>query len=89
MKYVYGEGMPSNATVRRRTALFRPNKKTLEDDPRAGCLVEVTTVEMCRKVENSVINNRRVSILQVHGDWFENRGYAVFPVIVDYALDLN
>ena len=65
MVTVYGEDAPSYATVKRWSALFKHGRETLEDDPRSGRPVEVSTEEMCQKVEHLVMSNRRIRVMQI------------------------
>lgn len=65
MVRVYGDTAPSYATVKKWSAEFRRGRQSLEDDPRSGRPVEVTTDEMCSTVEAYVMENRRVKVAEV------------------------
>ena len=62
MTVVYGECAPSYATVKHWTAEFRQGRNSLEDEPRSGRPPEAVCEENCRAVENTVLQNRRVSV---------------------------
>src|SRR4051812_43853416 len=65
MIVVYGEDVPSYATVKRWTAEFRRGRKSLEDEPRSGRPSEAVCEENCRAVENIVLQNCRVNVQQI------------------------
>lgn len=65
MLRVYGDSAPSYATVKRWSAEFKRGRQSLEDDPRSGRPVEVTTDEMCTAVEELVMENRRIKVAEI------------------------
>jgi len=56
----YKDQSPSYATVKRWVAKFKRGRDSLEDDPRSGRPVEVMTKEVCRAVEDLVMEDRRI-----------------------------
>ena len=62
MTVVYGECALSYATVKRWAAEFRRGRSSLEDKPRSGRPPEAVSEENCRAVENTVWQNRQVSV---------------------------
>jgi len=65
MGNVYGTSAPCYTTVKKWAAEFKRGRQSLEDDPRAGRPVEVTTHEMCEAVERVVLENRRVKVTEI------------------------
>jgi histone-lysine N-methyltransferase SETMAR len=65
MHAVYGDDAPSLATVKRWVNEFQHGRESLEDDPHTGRPVDVTTEEMCRKVEDFIMMNRRVTVIEI------------------------
>lgn len=65
MGNVYGTSAPSYTTVKKWAAEFKRGRQSLDDDPRAGRPVDVTTDEMCQAVERIVLENRRVKITDI------------------------
>jgi len=62
MTVVYGECAPSYATVKRWAAEFHQDRNSLEDEPPSGRPSEAVCEENCHAVENTVLQNRRVSV---------------------------
>ena len=56
-----GKDAPSYATVKRWVAEFKRGRESLEDDPRPGRPVTVTTPEKVSKVHDIVMHDRRVT----------------------------
>jgi len=65
MVKVYGNSSPSYTTVKKWSAEFLRGRQSLEDDPRSGRPVDVTTDDMCSAVEKCVMENRRVKVLEI------------------------
>ena len=65
MIVVYGEDVPSYATVKRWAAEFHRGRTSLEDEPRSGRPSEAVCEENCRAVENIVLQNRLVNVQQI------------------------
>ena len=65
MIVVYGEDVPSYATVKRWAAEFCRGRTCLQDEPRSGRPSEAVCEENCRAVENIVLQNRRVNVQQI------------------------
>ena len=53
---------PSYATVKSWVAEFKRDKESLEDDPRTGRPVTVTTPEIVTKIHDMVMSDRRVTV---------------------------
>ncbi|EFN80261.1 hypothetical protein EAI_10774, partial [Harpegnathos saltator] len=51
---------PSLSTVKKRAALFRSGRTSLEDDPREGCRKTATTRRNIQQVHDMVLDDRRV-----------------------------
>src|SRR5579863_6339993 len=64
MGKVYGTSAPSYTTVKKWAAEFKRGRQSLDDDPRVGRPVDVTTDEMCQAVERIVLENRRVKVTE-------------------------
>ena len=62
MTVVYGEYAPSYATVKCWAAEFHQGRSSVEDEPRSGRASEAVCEENCCAVENTVFQNRRVSV---------------------------
>jgi [histone H3]-lysine36 N-dimethyltransferase SETMAR len=65
MVKVYSNDAPSYSMVKKWAALFKSGRVSLEDDPREGRPTEATTDEMCQKVEDLVMSNRRIRIIMI------------------------
>ena len=65
MVRIYGDTSPSYTTVKKLSAEFRRGRQSLEEDPRSGRPVEVTTDEMCSAVEAYVMENQRVKVAEI------------------------
>jgi len=62
MTVVYGEDVPSCATVKRWAAEFHRGRKSFEDEPRSRRPSEALCKENCRAVEIVVLQNCRVNV---------------------------
>ncbi|XP_045458202.1 protein GVQW3-like [Melitaea cinxia] len=60
MSSVYGDSCPEKTMVYKRHSLFKKGRESLEDDPRPGRSIEVTTPELIQKVEILVLNDARL-----------------------------
>ena len=59
---VYGEYVPSYATVKHPAAEFRWGRRSLEVEPQSGCPSEALCEENCHAVVNPVLQNHGVSV---------------------------
>jgi hypothetical protein len=55
MVAVYGESAPSYCKVKFWSKQFKWGRDSIEDDPHTGCPVEVTSEEMCQKLESLIL----------------------------------
>jgi len=62
---VYGSSAPSKTTVFFWSNEFKRGRQSLEDDPRSGRPVEVTTDEMAARVNTLLLEDRRVTHLEI------------------------
>ena len=62
MTVVYGEDVPSYATVKHWAAEFHRGRKSLEDEPWSGHPSEADCKENRRSLETAVLHNRRVNV---------------------------
>ena len=65
MVVVYYEDVLSYPIVTRWAAEFRRGTRSLQDEPRSGRPCEAVCEENCRAIENTVLQNRRVSVLLI------------------------
>jgi histone-lysine N-methyltransferase SETMAR len=56
---------PSCATVKRWTRLFQQGRESIEDDPHPGRPQTVVTEENVKKVENLILQDRRIRVRQI------------------------
>ena len=68
MKSVYGESSPSEYQVKFCSKQFKCGRTSIEDDPRSGRPVEVTSSEMSQKVETLILQDRRIKIATISKD---------------------
>ncbi|GBM35561.1 hypothetical protein AVEN_106780-1 [Araneus ventricosus] len=66
MKAVYGEYSLSRSTVVEWRKRFLEGRELLEDDARPGQANRVITPEMIAQVHDLVLNNRRVTVDEIH-----------------------
>ena len=62
MTVVYGEDVPSNATVKCWVDEFRRGRKSFEGEPLSGRPSKAVCEENCHAVETVVLQNRQVSV---------------------------
>lgn len=62
MLTVYGDATPSEFQVKYWSKQFKWGRDSIADDPRPGRPLEATTPEMCRKIEDLVLKDRRVKV---------------------------
>jgi len=62
---VHGDSAPSYSTVTRWVAEFKRGWTSLEDDTRAGRLVEATTDDCCHAVKKLMVGDRRLKVLEI------------------------
>jgi len=62
---VYWDSAPSYASVTRWVAKFKCSQTSLEDDPRAGRLVDATSDDCCHAVETLVMGDRRLKVQEI------------------------
>jgi len=60
MVAVYGESAPSYCKVKFWSKQFKWRRESTEDDPHTGRPVEVTSEEMCQKLESLILADRRM-----------------------------
>lgn len=65
MKTVYGENAPSEYKIKFWSKQFKWGRESIEDDTRSGRPVMETTTEMCKKVEEFILADRRVNISRI------------------------
>lgn len=65
MDAVYGDSSPSFTTIKDWSKLFRWGRESLEDDPREGGPVTVTTGENVKLVEEVVLSDRRLKTKEI------------------------
>jgi transposase len=56
---------PSYATIKRWTRLFQQGRESIEDDPHPGRPQTVVTEENVKKVENLILQDRRIRVRQI------------------------
>jgi histone-lysine N-methyltransferase SETMAR len=78
LQAVYEDRAPSYYIVKFWANQFKWGRQSLEDDPRSGRPSTATDPEMCRKVEEFVLTDRRIKVSQIatemgisHGSVFE------------------
>jgi len=59
---VYGESAPSYYKVKFWSKQFKWGRESIEDNPHTGCPVEVTSEEMCQKLESLILADRRMKV---------------------------
>ncbi|CAH2257986.1 jg25254 [Pararge aegeria aegeria] len=65
MSSVYGESCPGKTMVYKWHTLFKQGRASLEDDPRPGRPIEVTTPEIIQKVEKLILEDARLKKKQL------------------------
>lgn len=65
MSSVYGDSCPSKTMVYKWHTLFKQGRESLEDDPRPGRPIEVTTSEIIQKVEKLILEDARLKKKQL------------------------
>ncbi|CAH2105735.1 unnamed protein product [Euphydryas editha] len=65
MSSVYGDSCPGKTMVYKCHSLFKKGRESLEDDPRPGRSIEVTTPELIQKVEKLVLDDARLKKKQL------------------------
>lgn len=62
---VYGEDAPSSYKVKFWSKQFKWGRESIEDDPHTGRPVEASSPEVCKKVEDLIMADRRVKIARI------------------------
>lgn len=65
MTAVYGESAPSSYKIKFWSKRFKWGRESIEDDPHTGWRVEATFREMCKKVEDLILSDRRVKVFRI------------------------
>lgn len=65
MSLVYGDSCPGKTMVYKWHSLFKQGRESLEDDPRPGRSIEVTTPALIQKVEQIVLEDARLKKKQL------------------------
>ncbi|CAH2086942.1 unnamed protein product [Euphydryas editha] len=65
MSSVYCDSCPGKTMVYKCHSLFKKGRESLEDDPRPGRNIEVTTPELIQKVEKLVLDDARLKKKQL------------------------
>lgn len=65
MSLVYGDSCPRKTIVYKWHSLFKQGRESLEDDPRPGRSIDVTTPALIQKVEKIVLENARLKKKQL------------------------
>lgn len=65
MSLVYGDSCPRKTMVYKWHSLFKQGRESLEDDPRPGRSIEVTTPALIQKVEKIVLEDARLKKKQL------------------------
>lgn len=65
MSSVYGDSCPGKTMVYKWHTLFKQGRDSIEDDPRPGRPIEVTTREIIRKVEKLILEDARLKKKQL------------------------
>ena len=80
---VYQQDAPKYSTVAKWAAEFKRGRQSLEDDPRSGRPLEVTTPEVIRRVEDLVMADRRLKVKEVATEVGISEG-SVFNILHDH-----
>lgn len=75
---VYGDSTPSYSTVSRWVTEFKCGRKNVEDEPRPGRPISATDEFTCSKVQEFVMQDRRVTINQIAEEMGISRGSVGF-----------
>ncbi|XP_048483622.1 histone-lysine N-methyltransferase SETMAR-like [Plutella xylostella] len=65
MEAVYGTQCPSKTMIYKWNGLFKHGRESIEDDPRSGRPVEVTTSDIVEKIEKLVVEDARLKKKQL------------------------
>jgi histone-lysine N-methyltransferase SETMAR len=68
MQNAYTTSTPSYSTVKKWAAEFKRGRHSLEDDLCQGRPIQVVTPNICRLVEEKVLNNRRIKVREIAED---------------------
>jgi hypothetical protein len=81
MVAVYGESAPSYYEVKFWSKQFKLGRESIEDDPHTGRPVEVTSEELCQKLESLILADRRMKVSRLA----EETGISAGAVLDHYS----
>lgn len=85
MLAVYGDSAPSEYQVKFWCKQFKWGRQSIEDDPRTGRPADATTPEVCQKVEDLVMQDRRIKVSQIAGELGVSEG-SVITILHDHLV---